>query len=97
MVALIVLVLFLSFAILTYILNGWALSLLWYWFVVPFGIPEIGISWAIGLGILFSLLTNHNEPKKNDETDNGKLSAFAVVRPLLAVAVGYIVHSFMVK
>jgi hypothetical protein len=41
------------------LLNGWALTLLWSWFVVPTfpDLPVLSLGQAIGLGMIISFLT----------------------------------------
>lgn len=41
----------------TSLLQGWGLSTVWSWFVVPLGLPAIGVIHAIGLMITYSLFT----------------------------------------
>ena len=78
------------------ILSGWALSWLWLWFLVPLGVPAIGLAHSIGIVSLVSFLTKQYNPTSNDTSEEkyGKL-AYAVMSPFLALGIGYIVHSFM--
>jgi len=92
---LVILILLIVTITLSSILNGWALSLLWSWFMVPLGLPPIGIAWAIGISIVIGYLTNHNEKKKGEEVDSTHVVIVAFMRPVFAVGIGYIVHSFM--
>lgn len=77
------------------ILNGWVLSYLWAWFLVPLGVRPLGVAWAIGLAVLVGLLTNHHVPVKDQKIDSYELLAGQIVRPLLALLVGYIAHRWM--
>lgn len=40
------------------LINGWALAVLWRWFLLPaFDLPALSIGYAIGLSVIASLLT----------------------------------------
>lgn len=50
------LVVLLLLSVLQIVYTGWVITKLWLWFMVPLGVPAIGIAHAIGLGILISLI-----------------------------------------
>lgn len=58
-------------------LNGFMLSYLWQWFVVPLGVPAIGIIQAIGICMIVSMLTYQPWPKSDDEGSPLLLSLLA--------------------
>ena len=65
-----------SFAVITasMVYFGWALSVLWGWFVPPvFGLREISIPEVIGLMLIISLF-RHREYKKKNQITNGATS-----------------------
>lgn len=70
------------------IINGWALLHLWQWFIVPLGVPSLTLSWAIGISLVVGLLTNHNYPKKGEESDTSQVAYMIFLRPILALVVG---------
>jgi hypothetical protein len=77
------------------ILNGWALSILWGWFVVPvFDVPQLGVVSAIGVAMVVTYLTasSSTETKKEDAS---KVLLATVLRPLIALLFGLIVKQFM--
>lgn len=83
------------------ILNGWVLSILWGWFISPvFGIPAITVGQAIGLAMVVSYLTyqhtENNASKKDEKTSYyvGLIVAL-LLRPLVTLGIGYIVHLFV--
>ena len=80
-------------------LNGWALMTLWGWFVVPFGLPAVGLWHALGLSLLGQMLTTRRPaPRKGDETGLRHqlgLLAYAVLVPLLALGLGWCAHQLM--
>lgn len=92
---LVVLLVFVGAMIAASILNGWALVQLWGWFMVPLGLPVLSLPWAIGIAVVVSFLTNHNEPRKSDDVDVGKAIGHAFLRPVISVGVGWIVHQYM--
>jgi hypothetical protein len=78
-----------------YLVNGWALQALWGWFVVPFGLPELPLAWAVGLALLVGLQTNHHTPAKGVEIDWPQAFAQIFLRPILAVLIGWVISRFM--
>lgn len=103
MVALLVilgLLLFASFIIcLSAVINGYVLTILWTWFVVPFGISPINIPWAVGLCLILSLLT-HQIPATDyakEQQSIGTRIGTAVgdlCAPFIVLLFGYTVHHF---
>lgn len=79
--------------------NGYALSILWGWFVVPvFSAPPLGVAAAIGIAIVASYLTYHyrHEPEHGSVTDRLATSiVWALVKPCFALALGYVVQRFL--
>ena len=82
-----------ALAILVFLLDGAALSLLWGWFVIPIGFPAISFLQAIGLVIIADLLTHQYIPR--NEGEKGRMAAYEVFAPAFAVISGWIVRLFM--
>lgn len=79
-----------------YVLNGYALTVLWTWFVVPtFGAPALGLAQAIGLAVVVSYLTHQYSAKSDKKTDWSETAAFIIVKPAFALLVGWIVKQRM--
>ncbi len=79
------------------ILNGWVLTHLWHWFMVPiFGLHDLTIVPAIGLGLIVSFLTNKGVIAKKDsrETDWSATIGY-LLSPFIVLFFGYIVHLYM--
>ena len=74
------------------LLNGWALSILWGWFIVPLGAPPIGVFHGAGLGILVSLFVR---PKSTDSDEAVALVVAAFLNPLVSLAFGYLFYVLM--
>jgi hypothetical protein len=81
------------------IANGYVLSTLWGWFMVPiFGLPALGIVAAMGVMTVVSYMTASIRYAKDDrDTSEQVIEAivYAIVRPSMALLVGYIIKSFM--
>ena len=91
---------FIVWMVVAAILNGWALSVLWGWFFVPtLRLPELGIVQAIGIAMVVGYLTYQHidtQPKSGDGTSKLiETGVNSVIRPVFAVAFGWVVHSFM--
>ena len=81
------------------IINGWCLSLMWRWFVIPFfEIAELGIVQAIGLAIVAKSFTlTHTGSPKGERGDKQKIAecvAFAIA-PLFVLGYAAIVRMFL--
>jgi hypothetical protein len=76
--------------------SGFVLSILWGWFAVPaFGLPPLSIPAAIGVSMIASYLTYQYGLKSADGEDGGKSLLNVLLRPLVALMVGWVVHQFM--
>ena len=76
--------------------SGWVVMLLWGWFIVPLGMPEVGLALALGISVLVSAITPVNYHLMEKE---GRSSFYKIVFNLIMNAVllgfGFIVHLFM--
>lgn len=82
------------------VMNGWVLSILWGWFISPiFNVPNISVLAAIGLSLVAGMLTTSNSSdgeKRKDTTDLiATVLSRAVISPLLTLFIGYIVNVFI--
>lgn len=82
------------------IMNGWALTVLWIWFIIPvFNLPTLSIIQAIGIGMVVTFLTRHSINKEEAAKDTGAAIwtaiVSAVIVPLLTVGIGYIISLFL--
>lgn len=81
------------------LLSGWALSLLWAWFIVGvFGAPALSIPQAIGLALIASFLTHQVDRRKDERVwDDILLAGFvaSTAKPLAALALGSVVRWFL--
>jgi hypothetical protein len=68
------------------IVNGWALSLLWAWFVVPiFELPTLSLMQAIGIAMLINFSTS-NLAKEKIQVEKGWTD---IIGHYLGGAIGY--------
>ena len=82
------------------LMNGWALSTLWGWFIVPlFGVPSLTIAQAIGVAITVSTFktTSIKSPDKDEDSFTLFAKSFLLVitTPLMSVGLGRIVLQFV--
>lgn len=75
------------------LLNGFALKILWGWFIVPtFNVPGLSIPAALGFSVIVSLLTKQYLEDKRSPRDK-IIYHFSV--PVFGLAIGWTFHLFM--
>jgi len=69
------------------LLNGWALSTIWNWFIPPiFNLTTLTIGQAIGVSIVFELFTGTNRlVKSKDKNTSGKSYTDVFIESLITV------------
>jgi len=77
------------------IARGFAIMLLWSWFVTPFGVTEIGLAWAMGLGLFIQFLTPRSVSKKKDIWEELSNIFTAFVNPFFIILIAYLIKLFM--
>lgn len=88
----------LGFMVGLYAIQGWVLSILWAWFIVPmFNLPPLGILQAIGITLVVGLLTGsaYKAPQNKENGERYAAIVTAVIGPFVVLLVGWIVHSLM--
>lgn len=83
--------------------GGFAVSVLWGWFVVPLGVPEVSTLHAMGLTLAMRALAGFSgkpQPAKHEDKmvslrALGRVLAVATIAPALALAVGWVVRGAM--
>ena len=81
--------------------NGYVLTFLWGWFVVPtFGMPALQLAPAIGLAVVVGYLTHQYMPKVTKEGSSldqmGRAFMHMALKPAMALLVGWIVKQGVV-
>ena len=83
--------------------GGFAASVLWGWFVVPLGVPEVSMLHAVGLMLALRALAGFSGKPQPDKPEDkmvalralGRVLAVATITPGLALAVGWVVRGAM--
>ena len=90
-------ILHLAYSIGCFILSGYVLSILWAWFITStFGLPALTIPVAMGIMVVVSYLTKQADFNNQDREDYQKrVNVVMIVKPLVALVVGYVIKSFM--
>jgi hypothetical protein len=83
------------------LLSGWVLTILWGWFLVPFGLAQINLAHGIGIclaGRIISGSATRVEPHNASEDPferMGRVMITVIVAPLTALLIGWIAQMFM--
>jgi hypothetical protein len=93
----------LSLAVACALWGGFAASVLWGWFVVPLGVPEVSMLHAVGLMLALRALAGFSGKPQPDKPEDkmvalralGRVLAVATVAPGAALAVGWVVRGAM--
>lgn len=81
-----------AFEVGSMLFQGWALKILWGWFIVPaFGIAALSFSGAMGLMIVSSLMTS--QYIKRDEEAEVEAITYGLALPVVLLGVGWIVRA----
>lgn len=78
--------------------SGFCLSCLWRWFLVPLGVPPVGVAHAIGLAALASLLVRGGSSSFDaDDALERTVALFlvSVVLPAFFLCVGWACSNFI--
>lgn len=76
--------------------EGFVATICWRWFVVPFGLPPIGVAQAMGLVLTVAVI----HPRVKNLDDAKKVKPMRVIGrafgdPLILLGLAYLVHLFM--
>ena len=84
------------------LMNGWAITKLWGWFMVPLGLPMLTIPMALGIYTIVTYMTyqiNYAEIRADSGKGVGyvlgKGFVIATFKPLTAILMGWIIHGFI--
>ncbi len=77
------------------IIHGLLLKLFWGWFVVPLGVPAIGVAHALGISLVVSMLT-HQRINNNDNDSSIRQEIFvSIATAIILLVFGATFHAFM--
>jgi hypothetical protein len=79
-------------------LNGLVFKIMWCWFLVPLGLPPIGIAMAVGIGSIVTLMTR--TPVRKIEKGKGftyvvESTTQHLIKLGLILVVGWIAHQYL--
>jgi len=80
------------------LLRGWVLAIQWEWFLVPLGVPSVGIVHAIGVSLVVSMLTHQmdtNEHQRDAKERAWEAIIYSTLMSLLFLLSGWITLQFM--
>jgi hypothetical protein len=81
------------------VLDGFVLSCLWAWFVVPyFGVQTLSVPFAIGLMLVVRKIWPRHEPMTTDNRTKKEKWVAAlspIVNPLWALLIGWVASMFL--
>lgn len=85
-----------AIGLLSGVLSGYVLSVLWGWFISPvFGLPELSIMQALGLALIVTFLTGESSPKGEDTRSTGEIMIAVFLRLLFTLAIGFVFTLFI--
>lgn len=77
-------------------INGWVLSILWSWFLVPLGVPAVNTAHAIGIATIASLLCHQPRKTPDDQAEAiGEIIGYYFFVPLFSLIMGAILKAFL--
>jgi hypothetical protein len=79
-------------------LRGWVLTYLWKWFIVPLGMPQIGVAHAIGVAVILAYITHNSYVKDRfdgEEHEHVLRIAASLFLLFMVWLMGFIVSFFM--
>jgi hypothetical protein len=71
--------------------QGWILSFLWGWFIVPLGVLPIRFWQAAGIRLLVREVLNQFD-RHEGKVDFGRLFVSNFILPMIALGIGYFLH-----
>lgn len=74
--------------------NGCVLSLLWDWFLVPYGMRPISVTTAMGFSLIVRFLTMSHTSKSLEAVELAGVLGSALINTTVVLALGYVVSLF---
>jgi hypothetical protein len=76
------------------LLRGFVVVKLWGWYVLPFGVSQIGMAHALGISLFLSLLSQQHQPAR-DSREKYEILISTIVGPLWVLLFGWIFQHWM--
>lgn len=87
---------FVAMMVVASVLNGYVLTKLWGWFIVPtFHVPVLHLVPAMGLAMVVSYLTYQIDTSAQAEKASVTRWVGLILNPLVVLAIGWVLHKFM--
>jgi hypothetical protein len=78
------------------IFNGYTLSFLWKWFIIPmFNLPDFSLPHFIGLSLTISFLTMRIDVREKFKDEHSRELKMILVKPVLVLILGWIIQLFI--
>lgn len=80
-----------------FVYTGAVLAALWTWFLVPLGVPNIGVAQAMGIlcvSALFQLKSSYKSNEGKDVVDFSSILAYSIMVSIL-LGIGFILKHFI--
>lgn len=77
-------------------LNAFVLQKLWFWFIIPFGMPHISLGHAVGLSVIAAILSHQlRKPPEDSKEVLGEFIASMLFLPPIQLLIGFLAHLLM--
>lgn len=80
------------------ITEGYVISMLWEWFIVPIGVSSISFLQGAGISLIFSLFLMGLAKSESSDSVSSLLAvtiSHVFIYPAIILFLGYVLHSFM--
>ena len=89
-----------TYLVISIIFSAYVLSVLWGWFIVPFGVSAIGVAHALGINVMVTFLKMKKKDSKKEKTEDYfasvcKSITLAILAASFALGFGWIATIFM--
>ena len=81
------------------VINGFTISCLWNWYLVPLGLKELGIIHAMGIGLFFAYVNFHSKEKSERKRETEEivleLASIHAARPAVVLLIGFLLKGYI--
>ena len=95
------LIVFSILLVISAVITGFVLSVLWRWFIIPiFSLPPLSIPQATGIAIIVEFLTTYQDQRQGED-DKGltekiiKSLFYAICYPMIILGLGWVIQLFL--
>lgn len=77
-------------------LNGWTLTILWKWFIVPsFDARPLAVPYAMGISLIIRSAVYQPPGKEERSQGLGSTIGIAIAKPFIVLALGWLITLFI--